>query len=163
MNKNEKLDFIKKVVKYREQGYMGPGCSADWFYETYEEYNDYKGDLPKYVVFYHKGYKTDECSMLVSERLYCNIGPQSIYLDEKNYNLFKQGLPVTGRRITGDYELHFDIVDEDYYIDRMYDNAFRYMEKDIKPMLKKRQEKINRENNIREIYTGFFKLEKGLE
>jgi hypothetical protein len=171
MTNTEKLEFIKDVVSYRFAGYMGPGCPADWFHESYRDHKDdrYK-KLPKYVVFApneEQLEKWDPCILVHNKDSgfvgYAAVGPRLYRLkdeiENKEYSDEEIADLLSNKKLPySDGELISKITDEDYYIDKMYRISKNYYKSDIEPMLKDREDKIQMEKNRHQAACKMFGL-----
>jgi hypothetical protein len=163
MTNKQKIEFIERVVEYRGYGYMSPGSPADWFYNSYYAHKDDSfQNLPKFVVLYeHEQYikNTRPCILMWDKRFsgalrYVSMSLSNYIFDdnsyiskesaeENTYDLDFNTIWKNGSRAETIGKLKCKVVDEDYYINYMYEIAMDCYEKDIKPALEK--EKIEKE------------------
>lgn len=160
MNISEKLIFIKEVVDYRTQGYMGPGCPAEWFLSDYVNYNNIQSDIfPKYVIFAPNEDQLNHwspCILINAEDIRYSAMRPSMYIIDKDETL--EFAWRNGYKLQTYGKLHYRIIDEEYYVNEMYKMAKIYYEQDIESVIKERQKQKIIKETKEEFSKNFFKL-----
>lgn len=161
MTKEEKLEFIYSVPsKLAMTDHRG--CEPDWFIETHREDNDYKSEYgnPKYIKIKFNDTIQDGVLVLYYEDEYiCKYwlyGRSNVICDSNKIK--NELLWFNGRKSESLGNISYEESSEDDLIDWMYSIAFMYYDRDIKPMLEKKQIQIDKEYFKNSFAKNYFKL-----
>ena len=161
MTRDEKLEFIYSVPsKLAMTDHRG--CESDWFIETYRTDNDYKSvyDNPKYIKIKFNDTVQDGILVLWYEDenscRYWLYGRANVICDSNKIK--NELLWFNGRKSESLGKITYEEASEDDLIDWMYYIALMYYDRDIKPMLEKKQIQKDKKDFESCFAKNYFKL-----